>query len=306
MRFKQLLAKLEQPPQTLEGVILKAVDDGTLNWRDQDRTRPPSLSFNVGSLGRCLRQSYYARLEPPKFSTSTLRKFRAGTDTAQRVLDYLVRAGRYYGFYRCNHCSFLSPSLTIPTRCEKCSSNDMSFPEIGIRDVSIGDSLSGKMDLFVVGPTGRRFVGEIKAVSSNYRINGKKDSRKRLVKSLRGYIQQANMYVGLLRRLQRLLHKGKDPKIILYEDHLGQTLAPETVLEGLDTTSFALLCEDKNSCDVHPFEFIYDHDMYLQDRQRVKDFFGYVAREELPPREKLGCYFCDFKERCNRSELPPW
>jgi hypothetical protein len=270
---------------------------------------PRRAPFPISSLGRCLRSSYYDHFDPPVHEARVLKLFRGGTDTGQRVVDYVFRSGRLWGVYHCRACKHYSELPAVITCCQECGSKDLVFPEIGIRDLSIGKSLSGKMDLLFLNK-GMVHVTEVKAVSSNYNVKGLQKGgkvsralgRDNVVKKMRGYLQQGNMYLGLLRRYRRLQEKGKEPQIVFYEDFAGTIMSGVDITAQMNMDSFALLFEDKNTLANVVHEFDYDHEMYLADRARVKSFFDYVAQRKLPPREKLNCHFCDHRERCNTNK----
>lgn len=294
--FAAIQRALNKQSKRLDAVVTEALRAGALDW-NAERERPDSGSFHISRLGNCLRELYYARFDPIPFEASTLKKFRAGVDTGQRVVDYLRRGKALYGLSYCLACGWHTTEPDVVSVCKNCN-GAVGYPEIGIRDVSIGDSLSGKMDALVIGPESRVFVSEIKAASVYYKV----DKRQNVEQKLRPHIQQGNMYLGLLRRFRRLLEKGIDPRILFYEDRGGECLDGKLLTQRISLDSFALIYEDKNSMDNFVHEFEYDHEMYLEDRARVKLFFDCVAARKLPPREMSKCRYCDYQERCGKRQ----
>lgn len=293
-------AKTKILTQDLDQEITMAFDTGVVNWNNV-REKVASGSFNVSKLGRCIRETYYERQVPPTFRPAMLKLFRGGIDTGQRLLHYALHAGQLFGIYVCGACGFRTTEFRNITCCGECGSKELLFPEVGIRDLSLGKGtggLSGKMDMLFLRSNGKVIVVEVKAASSRYRVA----ERKNVEAKLRGYIQQGNMYVGLLRRFKRRVESGKEHQIIFYEDLHGEIIDGLILTERMDLTSFALAFEDKNTMENHVHEFIYDHDMYLEDRNRVKVFFECVEQEKLPPKEVSdNCKFCQFKECCDKK-----
>lgn len=300
--FSALTSTLKQLREEmfLDDIVRNALNKGALLW-NKERERPPSGSFHISALGKCLRQTYYARFKPEPVGSSLAKKFRAGVDAGQRVADYLRRAERLFGLAVCRECEWRMESLGRVTSCQNCGSTELIYPEIGIRDLSISGSLSGKMDVLVIGPKQRLYVGEVKSASTNYKV----EKRANVEAKLMPHIQQGNAYVGILRRYMRLLARGEDPKVLFYEDHSGLVVDGRALAELMDLTSFVLIYEDKNTMETYAHEFVYDHDMYLRDRKRVVQYFDYVARRVLPPREKIGCRYCYYRELCDVNKDVP-
>lgn len=300
--FKKLLKYVttRAKEDDLEQEILLALDEGVSNW-NKIRERTASGAFSVSKLGKCIRQLYYEAQTPsPPFSPAVLKRFRGGIDTGQRLLNYGLHAGTLFGIYVCKACGFRCNTFTRITCCGECGSHELAFPEIGIRDLSVGKGISGKMDMLFLSTSGKVRITEIKAASSNYRVA----VRENVEKKLRGYIQQGNMYVGLLRRFKRRVEKGLEHGIIFYEDIHGEVIDGLVLTQRMDLSSFALIFEDKNSMENYVHEFIYDHDMYLDDRRRVKLYFDCLLSGTLPPREVTQeCRYCFFKSDCDSVKV---
>lgn len=286
--FKNLKNVLKTKP--LVKFVISQLDKG-VTALDADRTHVSSGYFNVSDLGYCLRQVYYRHTTPIIFPPRVLKKFFAGSDAGQRAVNILRRAGVLFGNSVCKQCGTVYTNMTPPSSCG-CGSMPV-YSELGIRNNV--RRISGKVDLFI--KKDKVILTEVKSASTYYRL----EKVEKIKENLLHNVQQANMYIGMIRSHMRYVDKKKKSPFIFFEAEGGSLVSGYELGKMMDTGVFLMLYEDKNSSEHHPHEFKYDHDMYLNDLKHVKKFYEYLDAKKLPPKEHNAkkCKYCDYFEVCN-------
>lgn len=287
--FKQLLSKLKK--RKVVPFVTEALDRGVA-LLNEDRVHERSGYFNVSDLGYCLRQIYFRHTEPEAFEPRLLKIFASGVDGGQRAVAFLRRAGVLFGASVCPTCGTLYCNMTPPDTCG-CGTTPL-YSEVGIRNHKA--RISGKVDLFVQHDN--VILVEVKQASTYYRLEKKQN----IIDKLHRNVEQANMYVGMIRAHLRAVDKKKTSPYFFFESLHGEVIDGYALGKKMDTSKFILLYEDKNSCQHYPHEFSYDHELYKSGMRRIKEFFKYLDASELPPKEPDGknCKYCDYVKECNK------
>ena len=289
--FASLSDKLSR--ENIAGALAKSFDDGMVAL---DKEKDPSGFFHVSDLGKCLRSLYYKRMGKKEFPINVRRKFEAGKDFGQRAVRFVRASGKLFGSAFCYNCKKMYESCVLPKVCD-CGCIDLCYCETGVKRTD--RKLSGKIDFFVQH-RGKAVIVEAKSASTYYRLNNRKNVRDKLS----AHIHQGNAYLGVVRGFLRAAERGegKDKKYFFYADNTGVVLDKLALAQSVHLDSFLLMYEDKNSNDIYPYEFEYDHSMYIDDMVRVKEFFGCLKSGKPPEREQgdLECKYCDYTHECKR------
>ena len=294
MIFKKLTKSLNNKPVVV--FVQKALDEGVI-LLDKERTHVPSGFFNVSDLGYCMRQVYYRHTAKNDFPVNLLKKFGAGIDAGQRVVKFLQRAGILYGSYVCRSCAAHNTNCEIPTTCG-CDQGHggIVYSELSIRNTK--RKISGKVDLFV--KKDKVWLAEVKSASTYYKLMDKKSVAAKLGHN----IQQTNMYMGMIRSHLRTIDKGRKTPFLFTDTETGALINGTTLGRGMNTESFLMIYEDKNSSEHYVHEFGYDHGMYLKDLEHVESFYKYLEAKKRPPRrleDLKNCKYCDYVALCNQK-----
>lgn len=293
MIFKKLVKSVNTRPKA--EFVRKALDKGVV-LLDKERIHVRSGFFNVSNLGYCLRQIYFQHTDAVSAPPGLLKKFGAGVDAGQRIVRMLRKADILFGSYVCSGCHSTGTLCDIPSR-RCCEQGDFIYSELSIRNTE--RKISGKVDLFV-RYNNKVILGEVKSASTYYKLMDKKNIEKKLGHN----VQQANMYVGMIRSHLRAVEKGRKSPFLFTDVETGTVLCGSRLGKQMDTSSFLMIYEDKNSNENYVHEFPYDHDMYLKDLEHVKVFYQYVDEKRRPPKpeDTSKCKYCDYIERCNEKE----
>jgi CRISPR/Cas system-associated exonuclease Cas4 (RecB family) len=293
MIFKKLGKALKLRPAV--AFVQKALDDGVKRL-DAERQHTPSGFFNVSDFGYCLRQVYFRHTAKSPFPPGLLKKFGAGVDAGQRVVRCLQKAEILYGSYYCASCGRYNANCVIPATCG-CDQGQggIVYSELGIRNLK--RKISGKVDVFV--QHSKVILGEVKSASTYYKLMDKKN----IALKLRHNIQQANMYVGMIRSHLRNVEKGRESPFVFTDTGTGALINGATLGRAMDTSLFLMIYEDKNTSEHHVHEFAYDHNMYLEDIETVKSFYKFLEAKTRPPKpsDTKQCKYCDYVDLCNQK-----
>lgn len=269
-----------------EKALVKSLDRGIVNINREERAQHTSSGmFSISNLGKCPRRLYMQHENPPDFPASVLYKMLAGKDSGARVVRFLQQSGKLFGLA-------VTPDKKVKDGVVLEPGD--TYCELGLRD--FGRKISGKIDMFFLHGKQVLLV-ENKSASTNFQLAKKKSIEDRLG----SHIQQANMYVGLIRYLFRRIHKNKKHRMFFYNVDTGHQVDPVDVLGAMNLDGFILLYEDKNKNAFFPYWFDYDHDLYKDGLMQVQRYFEAISTKKIPPIQKCDeCRLCDIRKECGR------